>query len=392
MSGSRKIKRNYPKSTAWDFEVERDVNNAPLVSVVIIFLNAGDFIQEAIESVRAQTYENWELLLVDDGSTDRSSAIAKSYRERYPHKVRYLEHAAHQNRGMSASRNLGIAQAAGELIAFLDADDLWLPEKLERQVVLMQRHPDVGLLANPALYYYPNGDKKAQAMTLSPGRLPLGAWAPKLLESDDNAACPSAVLMRKDLAVRLGGFEEAFHGSFEDQLMWFKVTLGSSIFYDPDCQILYRIHADACCSTTPTEQQLEARIRLYAWLTNYLSDVCSGSDPTKSLCLMVRSKLCEFLVPFVNTRGTNGLLAPSTRLSVWRGVTLARTYFRMLGYFFSVLLVVGVFSRRAALALSRCIFRRASAAYTNIYSTRIPQLNLRALERLCRNSPGKRKK
>lgn len=369
MSGSRKTRQT--KLSAWNFEVERDVNNNPLVSVIIIFLNAGDFIQEAIESVRAQTYKNWELLLVDDGSTDRSSAIAKTYRERYPHKVRYFEHAAHQNRGMSASRNLGIAQAAGELIAFLDADDLWLPEKLERQVVIIQRHPDVGLLANPALYYYPNGDTKAQAMMLSPGMVPLGAWAPKLLECDDNAACPSAVLMRKDLAVRLGGFEEAFHGPFEDQLMWFKVTLGSAIFYDPECQILYRIHADACCSTTPIEQQLEARIRLYVWLANYLSGVCSGSEPTKSLCLMVRSKLCESLVPFasVNARGTNGLLAPSTRLSVWGGVTLARTHFRMLGYFFSVLLVVGAFSRRAALALSRRIFRRASAAYTSIYST-----------------------
>ncbi|MBI4522973.1 MAG: glycosyltransferase [Deltaproteobacteria bacterium] len=344
------------------------MRNTPLVSVVIIFLNRGNFIQEAIESVLAQTYENWELLLIDDGSTDCSTAIAKTYRERYPHKIRYLEHAAHQNRGMSASRNLGIAQAAGELLAFLDADDLWLRDKLEKQVFIMERYPDVGLLANPALYFYQDGARKAQEMTLSPGRLSRGAWAPKMLESDDNAACPSTVLMRKDLAVRLGGFEESFRGSFEDQLMWFKVTLGSCIYFDPNCRILYRIHAGGCCTTTPAEQQLEARVRLYAWLTSYLRDGRHGSRLSRSLCLMARSKLCESLVPLasVNARGTNGRSAPSTLLPLRRGLKLARTHFRTLGYMFAVLVVIGAFSSRAAFALSRRIFRLASAAYASV--------------------------
>src|SRR5438128_12540181 len=97
----------------------------PLVSAIIIFLNAEQFIQEAIESVFAQTYDNWELLLVDDGSTDGSTAIARSYLERHPRRVRYLEHSEHANRGMSASRNIGSRYARGEYIAFLDADDVW---------------------------------------------------------------------------------------------------------------------------------------------------------------------------------------------------------------------------------------------------------------------------
>ncbi len=341
------------------------MSNTPLVSVVIIFLNAGKFLQEAIESVLAQTYENWELLLVDDGSSDHSSTTAKTYEEHFPHKVRYLEHAWHQNRGMSASRNLGIAQAAGELIAFLDADDLWLRDKLEKQVAIMQRCPDVGLLANPALYCYEDGTKKAQAMTLSPGRLRRGAWAPKMLESDDNSACPSTVLIRKDVAVRLGGFEESFRGSFEDQLMWFKVTLDSSIYFDPNYRILYRLHADACCRATPSEQQLEARVRLYEWLTNYLRDVRHGSRPPKALRLMIQSKLCQSLVPFVsaNARGTNASFAPSWLLRLWTGFTLVRIHLRSLGYLLPIFVVVGAFSSRLAFALSGRIFRLASAAY-----------------------------
>ena len=87
----------------------------PLVSVVIIFLNPGEFLSEAIESVFAQTYGNWELLLVDDGSTDSSTDVALQYAARYPERTRYLEHKGHQNRGMSASRNLGIRNARGNI-------------------------------------------------------------------------------------------------------------------------------------------------------------------------------------------------------------------------------------------------------------------------------------
>src|SRR2546427_10186945 len=101
------------------------MSNQPLVSVVIIFWNAERFLQEAFASVFAQTYPTWELLLVDDGSSDESTAIAQRYVEHHPGQVRYLEHPGHANRGMSASRNVGIRHARGPYIAFLDADDVW---------------------------------------------------------------------------------------------------------------------------------------------------------------------------------------------------------------------------------------------------------------------------
>ena len=82
-----------------------------MVSVVVIFLNAEKFIREAIESVFAQTHYDWELMLVDDGSTDRSSIIAPEFARKYPDRVRYLEHDNHKNRGASASRNLRMSEA-----------------------------------------------------------------------------------------------------------------------------------------------------------------------------------------------------------------------------------------------------------------------------------------
>ena len=93
-------------------------DDGPLVSVIVIFLDAEAFLDEAIASVLRQTWGNWELLLVDDGSTDASAAIARRHCAEHPGRVRYLHHEGLVNRGMSASRNLGLREAAGELVAF----------------------------------------------------------------------------------------------------------------------------------------------------------------------------------------------------------------------------------------------------------------------------------
>src|SRR5947208_2727549 len=131
-----------------------DLPGAPLVTCIIIFLNEAHFLGEAIESVVSQSYPHWELLLVDDGSSDDSTSLAQDYTTRYPEQIRYLEHPGHTNRGMSASRNLGIHHARGEYLAFLDADDVWLPAKLVRRIELMEKLPEVGLLYGPTLFWY----------------------------------------------------------------------------------------------------------------------------------------------------------------------------------------------------------------------------------------------
>ena len=108
----------------------------PLVSVVMPFLDGIHFLPEAIDSVVTQTYPEWELLLVDDGSTDGSSALARDYARGRPDRIRYLEHAGHANRGKSTSRNLGIAQARGELLAFLDK----MPGKIDEYEKMLTKN------------------------------------------------------------------------------------------------------------------------------------------------------------------------------------------------------------------------------------------------------------
>src|SRR5688572_10228334 len=130
------------------------MHDHPLVSVIMIFRNAENYIQEAIESVLVQTYKYWELLLVDDGSTDGSTEIAQEYVAQCPEKIQYLDHPKHQNLGMSATRNLGIRNAKGDYVAFLDSDDYWLPTRLETHVGILNLHPDVGMLYGTAKYWY----------------------------------------------------------------------------------------------------------------------------------------------------------------------------------------------------------------------------------------------
>ena len=111
------------------------------VSCIVIFLNEERFLAEAIDSVLAQTHESWELLLVDDGSTDGSAAIAREFAERHPDRVRYLRHPGRANLGMSAARNLGLAHARGRYVGFLDADDAWLPGQAAEQVEILDSRP-----------------------------------------------------------------------------------------------------------------------------------------------------------------------------------------------------------------------------------------------------------
>jgi glycosyltransferase involved in cell wall biosynthesis len=131
------------------------MNNQPLVSIITPFFNTPpEFLQEAIQSVFAQTYSNWELILVDDGSTTPVSELAMSYSAQNPGRVFFYEHADHLNKGHSTARNLGIGYSKGRYIAFLDADDMWLPFKLEQQVAILESSPDVGMLYANTQYWF----------------------------------------------------------------------------------------------------------------------------------------------------------------------------------------------------------------------------------------------
>jgi glycosyltransferase involved in cell wall biosynthesis len=332
------------------------VANVPAVSIVIIFLNADKFLRDAIDSVLSQTFASWELFLVDDGSTDSSTEIARSYMERLPQKIHYLEHEGHVNKGMSASRNLGIAHANGEFVALLDADDIWFPDKLHTQVAILTAHPEAAMVAAPAMNWYADGAREIQAMSVTPGVLPPGAWIPKILEKDDNTAGPSSVLIRTRVLKEVGGFEASFKGPlmvFEDQVTWFKMTLAAPIYFHPEPLIFYRIHAESCCVSTPSELQLSGRIVLYARLADFLRTTNGPASKRGLLLAMVRTRVGELL-----------LRTDRQHRDTARSLDTSGSVDRLtLGVPFAAVLMLGRLSKGKAIALFQRIFDFLSVAY-----------------------------
>jgi glycosyltransferase involved in cell wall biosynthesis len=252
--------------------------SAPRVSVIAVFLNGEQFLAEAVDSVIAQTYSGWELLLVDDGSGPAATGIAKGFVARHPGKIRYLEHPGHVNRGMSATRNLGIRHARGEYLAFIDADDVWLPSKLADQVAILDALPEVGMVCGAAIYWgswsggkdilQPTGHIQDAVVPPPEATLalyPLGRAA---------APCPSDIALRSEVASALGGFEEQFTGSYqlyEDQAFLAKLYLASAIYCSSRTWLKYRLHPDSCVARVNKAGKYdEVRRYFLFWLDSYL--------------------------------------------------------------------------------------------------------------------------
>jgi glycosyltransferase involved in cell wall biosynthesis len=257
-----------------------EMKNKPLVSIIIIFLNAARFLEEAIESVYAQSYDNWELLLTDDGSTDASTALAWQYVARGRAKVRYLEHYAHQNRGMSASRNLGIRRAKGEYIAFLDADDVWLPHKLAQQVAIMESHPAAAMVYGATQYwrswtgnsedlqrdYTPNLGVQANTLVSPPTLLTL------FLLGEAAVPSPCDIMVRREIIEEVGEFEEEFQSLYEDQVFYAKVCLKAPVFVSDQCWDRYRQHSGSACSVASRAGLNDAAwLKFLSWIEKYLT-------------------------------------------------------------------------------------------------------------------------
>ncbi|NMG07856.1 glycosyltransferase [Brasilonema sp. UFV-L1] len=232
------------------------MNNQPLVSIITPFLNTEKFIQEAIESVIIQSYENWELLLIDDGSTDRSTAIAQEYVSLYPKKVYYFEHDGHQNCGKSTSRNLGVSKAKGKYIAFLDADDIFLPQKLEHQVAILESQPETGMVYGPTQHWYSWTGKPEdyQRDSMRPlGVEPNTLFHPpslltEFLKTGEIVPCTCGVLVRREVMEAVGGFDDSIQYMFEDQVLLAKICLHVPVFVDSSCWDRYRQHSESSCS------------------------------------------------------------------------------------------------------------------------------------------------
>jgi len=249
----------------------------PAIGVVLIFLNAKPFLAEAIESVRAQSFEDWELVLVDDGSTDGSTVVAKDYAERFAPKIRYVEHDGHRNLGMSASRNRGARETGAPFLAFIDADDVWMPAKLAEQMEILAAHPQAALVLGALLYWQSwqkGASRKSDRLLLTAGAAGRQLSPPRaFLAADPVGLYPGAgvdFLARRAAFDDVGGFEDHFRGLYEDQAFFAKIFLAATVFISGKSWLKYRQHPHSCMSVAAGDGTSgRERERYFDWLTRY---------------------------------------------------------------------------------------------------------------------------
>nr|WP_231126654.1 glycosyltransferase [Motilibacter aurantiacus] len=259
----------------------------------MIFRNAGQFLEDAAQSVLAQTYEHVELVLVDDGSTDGSGRHARDLAARHPQRVRVIEHPGGANLGMSASRNAGAADARGELLAFLDADDVWEPGHLTGEVALLQAAPGAQMVCGRAVVWHswrppaPGEQRRRDVPTPLPFAPGTVVDPPQLLAAlmrRPEVRTPiCSLLVRTDAFRAVGGSEPEFRGMFEDQVLLAKLQLRHRAVISGALTARYRRHPASATAAAASAGEYElrpgtARARFLQWLQRRVADEVGPGD------------------------------------------------------------------------------------------------------------------
>jgi len=209
---------------------------APVVSVLMAVHDGRRHLREALESLFAQTFDDFELVLVDDASTDDSRAIAESYGDA---RVRIL--ANDENLGLTRSLNRGLAVARGRYVARLDADDVAHRERLALQVAHLDRHPDLALVASAYRRIDEDGGARGER------HVPLSSTAIRWHLLFLNAFAHSSVTFRRSVAESLGGYDDAVRYP-QDYELWSRIAAGHDVAALPQCLVSYR-HSESSMTT-----------------------------------------------------------------------------------------------------------------------------------------------
>ena len=219
----------------------RGLQMNPRVSVIIPAYNAAVYLPYAIESVIAQTYDAWEIVLVDDGSTDGTLAVADGYRERLGDRLQYIHQ---ENRGLPAARNTGIRAARGEYIALLDADDVWLPQRLERGVPALDADAQAGLVHARVMRINAEGALIGQ-LAVDPKTM--SGWiARNIYTRRAHIVCPT-VMFRRICLEKAGCFDESLRAT-EDRDLWFRIAQYYKIVFLDEVLAYYRLSPNSMTS------------------------------------------------------------------------------------------------------------------------------------------------
>jgi len=224
-------------------DVRLEQSRSPLVSVIVPAYDVTEFIGEALDSVLAQTFHDYEIIVINDGSPD-TEALERALAP-YMSRIVYIKQ---ENRGVSAARNTGIKAARGSLLAFLDADDTWLPNYLEVQVARIQADPTIDVLYPNVMLFGGTSEAGEEFMTICPSNGDV--TFERIISQECNVS--NCSIARRDTLIRAGLFDESLR-SVEDFDLWLRVIKhGGRIAYHRDVLARYRrrggsLTADPIC-------------------------------------------------------------------------------------------------------------------------------------------------
>ena len=226
-------------------------NELPLVSVIMAAYNCERYVGEAVESICAQTYPNWELIVVDDASSDATPAVVTDKAVSEP-RVRLIRMA--RNVGCFPARNRAVAEARGEFIAVLDADDIAFPDRLTHTLQKMQAAPELGLVGSLALLV----DEEGTVFGARPQRDPSEEHVQKMIARGKTTFVHSSYCMRAEVLRELGGYDEFFRYAGDEDLL-LRFDAHSSVGYIPEALVAYRHRRGQITMAKRAEQMAYAR-------------------------------------------------------------------------------------------------------------------------------------
>ena len=264
-------------------EGKSKIKNAPCVSVIIPTYNRAGIIEEAVDSVLVQDYKDFELIVVDDGSMDNTSEVLATYGD----DIRVL---FQENKGVSAARNRGISEAAGKLIAFLDSDDLWMPQKLTTQVEFFRQRLDA-LICQTEEVWVRNGVRvNPKLRHIKPSGM---IFKPSL---ELCLVSPSAVMIRRDLLDITGNFDETLPAC-EDYDLWLRISCRFPVYLIETPLIIKRGgHADQLSKRAGLD-----KFRIKA-IVNIIKTGMLSKDQHQAALIMLQNK-CRIYAAGCRKRG-----------------------------------------------------------------------------------------
>lgn len=304
------------------------------VSIIIPCYNYGRYLDECFSNLQAQSYPDWEAIVIDDGSTDQTMEVVRAWQALDP-RIQYFYQC---NSGVSKARNLGLLKANGELIQFLDADDLLSKDKLQLQVNYLEDHPEVDLCYTENYYFedgvpeihYPDQEFIGRDwMIRFSGQ---GAFATEQLIRN-NLAVVSSPLIRKSL-VGLSGFFPEQVAHTEDWQFWLQCALaGANIHYlrDSEAFTLIRVHQTSASQQTQTMRYGELNLR--TWLSKRLPETAFLTPAEKTFLTGLNENRKRQLFKYIMYHGPLGSISHLVKMAkIYPWPTVISFYFKALNF------------------------------------------------------------